>query len=156
MPNPLSDNRKPHLLVVEARFYPEISDLLLKGALKEMERVGASYELVTVPGALEIPVVIQMANGRKDGGQRFDGYVALGCVIRGETSHYDIVCTESAAGIARLALKHSMAIGNGILTCDTEEQAIARASESSYDGGKGAAAVQATLSVLKVKAQFKV
>lgn len=149
-----TENRKPHLLIVEGRFYPHISDMLAQGAIRELEAAGATYETVTVPGALEIPVAIQLAAQRKDGGRRFDGFVALGCVIRGETLHYEIVCKESAAGIARLALKHSMAVGNGILTCETEEQAVERADPA--QGDKGGDAARAALSVLAIKKQYKI
>ena len=114
---------QPHLLIVEARFYDEIADLLLAGATRALDAAGAGFEQVTVPGALEIPAAIRLA---LDHG-RYDGYVALGCVIRGETSHYDIVAGESARGLTDLAVQRGALIGNGILTTDTGAQARARA-----------------------------
>lgn len=149
----IEENRKPHFLIVEGRFYPHISDMLAQGAIRELEAVGATYETITVPGALEIPVAIQIASSRKDGGRRFDGFIALGCVIRGETYHYEIVCKESASGIARLALKHSMAVGNGVLTCETEAQAIERADPAK--GDKGGDAARAAISIVKLKKLYK-
>src|SRR5947209_18956888 len=118
----------PHIMVVEARFYADIADELVRGALQELDKAGVTYERFSVPGAFEIPAAIQYAvrsmhffAGRK----RFDGYVALGCVIRGETTHYDYVCAESARGLQDLALKYTLAIGYGILTVETREQAWA-------------------------------
>ena len=103
----------PQLLIVEARFYPEIADALSSGAVAAIEAAGASHERVVVPGAFEIPAAIGFAI---DGGA-YDGYLALGCVIRGETSHYDYICLESARGLADLALNRGAALGSGILTC---------------------------------------
>jgi 6,7-dimethyl-8-ribityllumazine synthase len=143
---------KVHLLIVEARFYPEISDELLKGAAAEIEKAGGSYERITVPGALEIPPTIRYAIRAMDlvgGRRRYDGYVGLGCVIRGETTHYDIVATESARGLMTLALDHTVAIGNGILTVENEAQAWARARIS--EGNKGADAARAAIAMIKVK-----
>lgn len=154
MPSLDNDKSKPHFLIVEGRFYAHISDMLAQGAIRELDAAGATYETVTVPGALEIPVAIQLAAARKDGGRRFDGYIALGCVIRGETYHFEIVCNESAAGIARLALKHSMAVGNGILTCENEAQAIERADPAK--GDKGGDAARAALAVFNIKKQYKI
>ncbi len=145
---------KPHIMMIEARFYEDIADLLAQGAIRELESAGATYESVTVSGALEIPVALQIAHLRKDGGRHFDAFVALGCVIRGETAHYDIVCNESAAGLARLALKHNLALGNGVLTCDTHDQALERADPDRKD--KGGFAARAALDVLKIKKKFKV
>jgi 6,7-dimethyl-8-ribityllumazine synthase len=123
-----------HLLVVEARFYGDICDELARGATAAIERAGASWERLAVPGALEIPGAIAIAAKAK----RFDGYVALGCVLRGETSHYDIVANESARGIMDLTMT-GLAIGNGILTCENEAQAWARARVAEMDKGGGAA-----------------
>jgi 6,7-dimethyl-8-ribityllumazine synthase len=136
---------RPHLLIVEARFYDEISDLLLAGARRALEAVGASFEVVTVPGALEIPAAIRLAVA----GGGHDAFVALGCVIRGQTSHYDIVAGESARGLTDLALHHQALIGNGVLTTDTGAQARVRADPEGKD--KGGAAARAALALLQVK-----
>ena len=124
------------VLVVEARFYPAISDALAAGALAALRRARARVERIVVPGALEIPAAISLAAR----GGRFDGYVALGCVIRGETGHYDIVVGESARGLTALATGLGLAIGNGILTVDTEAQGWDRARPDRLDKGGGAAA----------------
>lgn len=125
---------KAHLLIIEARFYADICDELAKGAIAAIEKTGATWERIAVPGALEIPGAIATAAKTK----RFDGYVALGCVLRGETSHYDIVANESARGIMDLTMA-GLAIGNGILTCENEIQAWARARVTEMDKGGGAA-----------------
>jgi 6,7-dimethyl-8-ribityllumazine synthase len=131
---------KAHVLVIEARFYAEICDELARGAISALDRAGATHERVAVPGALEIPGAIARAAQAK----RFDGYVALGCVLRGETTHYDIVANESARGIMDLTMK-GLAIGNGILTCETEAQAWARANTGEMDKGGGAAEAALTM-----------
>ncbi len=125
---------KAHLLILEARFYGALCDELARGAIAAIESAGATWERLAVPGALEIPGAIAVAAAAK----RYDGYVALGCVLRGETSHYDIVANESARGLLDLTMK-GLAIGNGILTCETEAQAWARARVSEMDKGGGAA-----------------
>ena len=125
---------KAHLLIVEARFHGALCDELARGAIAAIESAGATWERLAVPGALEIPGAIAMAAASK----RYDGYVALGCVLRGETSHYDIVANESARGLMDLTMR-GFAIGNGILTCETEAQAWARARVSEMDKGGGAA-----------------
>jgi 6,7-dimethyl-8-ribityllumazine synthase len=123
-----------HVLIVEARFYEDLLDELGAGARAALEAAGATHETVSVPGALEVPGAIAIA--MKTG--RYDGYVALGCVIRGETSHYDLVAGESARALMDLTLQ-GVAIGNGILTVDTEAQAWTRARRSELDKGGGAA-----------------
>lgn len=146
----------PHILVVEARFYEDIADELAMGALAELTRADATHERIAVPGALEIPAAIGFAVRSMDfysGRRRFDGYVALGCVIRGETSHYDIVCNESARGLQTLALEHTLAIGNGILTVENREQAWARASLKHKN--KGAVAARACLEMVEMKRHFR-
>lgn len=146
---------KPHILVVEARFYDDISDALFAGARKAMEAAGASFERVAVPGALEIPAAIRFAfDGARGaaGAKRFDGYVALGCVIRGETTHYDTVAGESSSGLQLLAVNFGLAIGNGILTVENEDQAFARARVDGQD--KGGDAARATLAMIALKRQF--
>lgn len=118
----------PRILIVEARFYDELADALLEGAKETLKAYGAAFDVVTVPGALEIPAVIAMAEeaGRFPTAPRYDGYVALGCVIRGETYHFEIVSDQSAAGLMALGVK-GLIVGNGILTTEDEHQAWARA-----------------------------
>jgi len=142
-------SERPHVLIVEARFYEPISDLLLAGATRALEAAGASFETVTVPGALEIPAAIRIA---LDCG-RFDAFVALGCVIRGETSHYDIVAGESARGLMDLALQRDALIGNGILTTDSGAQAHVRADPEGKD--KGGAAARSALALWRLKARLQ-
>ncbi len=136
---------KPHLLVVEARFYPHIADALVGGAIIAIDAAGATHERLAVPGAFEIPAAVAWAI---DGGG-YDGYVALGCVIRGETSHYDYVCRESARGLADLARDRGAAIGYGILTTENEAQALARAGID--QGNKGGVAAAACLEMVAIK-----
>ena len=135
-----------HFLIVEARFYADISDLQLVGAKSALRAAGGSFEHVSVPGALEIPVAIAMAAASQ---QHFDGYVALGCVIRGETTHYETVCSESARGLMDLAVAENLAIGNGILTVEDEAQAWERADAARKDKGGDAARAAISLSTLR-------
>lgn len=137
-------------LIIEADFYTQISGLLRTGAISVLEESGVEYDVVVVPGALEIPAALLFAveNNLKT----YDCFVVLGCVIRGETSHYDIVCGESARGLYDLALQYSLALGNGILTVENEEQAIERADPQKKD--KGGAAAKAALHMLAVKKKY--
>ena len=137
------------ILVIEARYYTAISDALLEGALDVLQAAKADITKVVVPGALEIPHVISMAEAAKSG---FDGYVALGCVIRGETTHYDYVCQESARAIMDLAVNQQLAIGNGIITVENEDQAWARAKKDKKD--KGGFAANATLKMIKIRSEL--
>jgi 6,7-dimethyl-8-ribityllumazine synthase len=139
------------ILVIEGRLDDQIADELLAGAKAALKAAGAEVDVVTVPGALEIPGVIAMAEegGHRPAGVRYDGYVALGCVIRGETRHFEIAAGESARGIMDLAIGRRLAIGNGILTVDTEAQALARARAGELD--KGGAAARACLAVIAVR-----
>ena len=137
------------ILVIEARFYDKISDALLEGALDVLQKAKVEITKVTVPGALEIPHVISMA---EYAGRGFDGYVALGCVIRGETTHYDYVCQESARAIMDLAVNQQLAIGNGIITVENEDQAWARASKDKKD--KGGFAANAALKMIKIRSEL--
>jgi 6,7-dimethyl-8-ribityllumazine synthase len=137
-------------LVVEARFYDDIADMLLAGAARALERAGAAFDRVTVPGALEIPAAIAIALDTAEHRRRpYDGVVALGCVIRGETSHYDIVAGESARALMDLGVARRLPVGNGILTVDTEAQARERADPSRLD--KGGGAVRAALALVRLK-----
>lgn len=142
---------KIRILVVEARFYSDLADELLKGATDALEALGAEYDVVTVPGALEIPAVVALAEegGHRPAGVRYDGYVALGAVIRGETYHFEIVANESARGLTDLAVSRKIAIGNGVLTVEDESQAWERARVSK--GDKGGFAARACLDVVALK-----
>lgn len=137
--------RPPCILIVEARYYPDINDALLAGARHMLEKAGAKITTLSLSGALEIPGAISIAHEK--GG--FDGYVALGCVIRGETLHFDIVAQQSAAGLMQLSVEKALAIGNGILTVETMAQAKARALPESQD--KGGLAARACLELLAWK-----
>ncbi|SHM04720.1 6,7-dimethyl-8-ribityllumazine synthase [Roseovarius litoreus] len=134
------------LLIVVAPFYRDIADNLIAGARAEIEASGATCELVEVPGALEIPTAITIAERMSN----FDGYVALGCVIRGETTHYDTVCNDSSRGITLLGLQ-GLCIGNGILTVENRDQAEVRADPSRMNKGAGAAAAALHLVALTRK-----
>jgi 6,7-dimethyl-8-ribityllumazine synthase len=136
-----------HILIVEARFYTAIADAALEGAIAALTAAGATHEVLTVPGALEIPAAIAFA----DASGNYDGYVALGCVIRGETYHFEVVAGESARAIMALTLD-GLAIGNGILTVENEAQAWARARQSEKD--KGGEAAKAALAMIAVKAKY--
>jgi 6,7-dimethyl-8-ribityllumazine synthase len=139
-------------MVVEARFYTEISDALFEGAERALKKGGATLERFAVPGALEIPAVIRLAieAQRQDKLKKpFDGFVALGCVIRGETTHYESVCNESARGLTELAVQFGACIGNGILTVENEDQAWARARVTEKDKGGGAA--EAALALIAIR-----
>ncbi len=140
----------PHILIVEARFYDDMADALLEGATFALEEAGATYNVATVPGALEIPAAIAMAlDGADNDGTQYDGFVALGMVIRGETYHFDIVSNESSRALMDLAVSESLAIGNGILTVENDEQAWARARRSDKD--KGGFAARAALTMIELK-----
>jgi 6,7-dimethyl-8-ribityllumazine synthase len=142
------------VLIVEARFYEDIADELARGAIAELKGQGIDYERIDVPGSLEIPLALALAlaNGFVGRAGRHRGCVALGCVIRGETAHYEIVARESAAGLHQLAVEHAVPIGNGILTCESREQAWERAS---VDGrNKGGDAARACLSLMRLEQHF--
>ena len=140
----------PHILIVEARFYEEIADELARGAIAALEAAGATYDRISVPGAFEIPAAIGLAAWSPN--ESFDGYVALGCVIRGETSHYDYVCGESARALQDLATRDGLPIGYGILTCENGEQAWERAKIDRKN--KGADAAQACLAMVDLQRRF--
>jgi 6,7-dimethyl-8-ribityllumazine synthase len=139
----------PHILVVEAPYYAHIAALLRQGAERGLAAAGATHERIEVPGSFEIPAAIGIAARAT---RRFDGYVALGCVIRGETTHYDHICAESARGLQELAVRDGLAIGYGILTCENEAQALARAAPEGRD--HAGAAVRACLALVALKRRF--
>ncbi|HZS82608.1 MAG TPA: 6,7-dimethyl-8-ribityllumazine synthase [Stellaceae bacterium] len=143
----------PHVMIVEAPYYAHIAAELARGAIQALDAAGASYERFTVPGAFEIPAAIRIAiEGRGTGRRRFDGYIALGCVIRGETTHYDYVCAESARGLQQLAVQYGVAIGYGILTVENEAQALTRAKVERKN--KGGEAARACLAMIELRHQF--
>ena len=135
-------------LIIEARFYEDILDSLVEGAIQKLETYNFEYERLEVPGALEIPAAVAMAAKTNS----YAGFVALGCVIRGETSHYDTVSNESARGLMQLAIDSHLAIGNGIITVESKEQARARASVSDKD--KGGAAALAAIKMFSIKQRY--
>ncbi|MCA0275472.1 MAG: 6,7-dimethyl-8-ribityllumazine synthase [Proteobacteria bacterium] len=146
----MANDKKLKLLIIEARFYDDLADALLDGAKAALSEAGASYDVVTVPGALEIPAVISFAlDAADDEGTEYDGYVALGTVIRGETYHFDIVANESCRALMDLSVAESIAVGNGILTTENEEQAWARARRS--EGDKGGFAARAALTMIALR-----
>ena len=145
LPRPSFD--KPvKLLIVVAPYYRDIADDLVAGAKAEIEAVGGAWELIEVPGALEVPAAIAMADRQSN----FDGFVALGCVIRGETTHYETVCNDSSRGLMLLGLQ-GLAVGNGILTVENRDQAAVRADPADQNKGGGAAAAALHLIALRRK-----
>jgi 6,7-dimethyl-8-ribityllumazine synthase len=139
---------KAHVLIVEANYYDAVTDELSAGAIAVLKRAGATWERVTITGALEIPGAIALAANAK----KYDAYVALGCVLKGETIHYEIVGFECSRGIMDLTLA-GHCVGNGVITCENEKQAWARARASEQDVGGGAA--EAALALLRLKRQMK-
>jgi 6,7-dimethyl-8-ribityllumazine synthase len=143
---------KPHVLIVEARFYAEIADELMKGAVQALTAAGATHESVAVPGAFEIPAAIAMtieAQRVSPPHRSFDGYLALGCVIRGETSHYDYVCGESARALMDISYQNRIALGFGILTVENGAQAWARARVG--EKNKGGDAAKACIAMIEMR-----
>ena len=141
---------KAKLLIIEARFYDDLSDALLKGATQVIESAGAEFDVVTVMGALEIPAAVAFAEkGAQKSGKTYDGYVALGVVIRGETHHFDIVANESARALMDLSVNQSLAIGNGIMTTENGEQAWERCDSARLD--KGGFAARAALAMIDLR-----
>jgi 6,7-dimethyl-8-ribityllumazine synthase len=137
-------------LIVEARFYDDIQDALLEGALAELKTVGVIHEMITVPGALEIPAAIAIAlDAAESNGKPYDAVIALGCVIRGDTIHFEIVSMESSRGLMDLAVARKIPLGNGIITVNTEAQAWARARASELN--KGGDAARAAIAMLRIK-----
>ena len=149
-----SDAKGARILLVEARFYDDIADLLLAGAMKALQAAGADVERISVPGSLEIPIAAALALDSAAKQRRpYDGVVALGCVIRGDTIHFEIVSNESARGLMDLAISRNLPIGNGIITVNTEAQAFARARVEEQD--KGGDAARAALALVRLKRRLK-
>ena len=136
---------KNKFLIVEANFYEEISDHLRNGARNEFEKLNFEYDIISVPGALEIPTAISIMSEKRN----YKGYVALGCVIQGETTHYDIVCNNSSKGLMDLSINKKLAIGNGILNVNNFSQALERAMVNKKNKGGFAAKSAISLASLK-------
>jgi len=146
---------QPHVMIAVGRFYEDIADELVRGATTALQSAGATWEIVGVPGAFEIPAAVSTAVRSLEfvgARRRFDGYIALGCVIRGETTHYDYVCGETARGLQDLAVKYCLALGFGLLTVENREQAEERAGVDRRD--KGGEAARVCLSMIDLKRTF--
>jgi 6,7-dimethyl-8-ribityllumazine synthase len=145
----------PHILIIDAPYYEHISKSLVEGAEEVLKKEGATWDYVPVPGVLEIPATVSMAlEGMARGGTQYDGFITLGCVIRGETTHYDIVAFESARAIMDLTIAECIALGNGIQTTENEAQALARAKKDELN--KGGHAASAVLDMIKLREKFVV
>lgn len=145
----------PHILIVDAPYYTHIVEDLVKGAASTLEAGGATWDRISVAGAFEVPITIRYAVQSMEElatGPRYDGYLALGCVIRGETTHYDHICEEANRALMQLCLEYKLAIGNGILTVENEAQALARAKAD--DKNKGGEAANAVLRQIEVQNHF--
>lgn len=143
-----------HLLIIDARFYEDMAEELFAGAADALTAAGATFDHVSVPGVLEIPAALAMAlDAVEDETRHYDGFVVLGVVIRGETTHYDIVANESARAIMDLAVSESLAVGNGIQTVENDDQAWARIRRS--DKNKGGAAARAALAMIALREKFR-
>ncbi|MEM7300496.1 MAG: 6,7-dimethyl-8-ribityllumazine synthase [Pseudomonadota bacterium] len=144
---------KPHVLIIDAPYYAAICAELLGGATEALAMAGATFDRVSVPGVLEIPSALSMAlEAMSRGGTHYDGFVTLGCVIRGETTHYDVVAGESARAIMDICIAECIALGNGIQTVENEAQAWARANRTEKNKGGGAA--EAALAMIAVRDQL--
>ena len=144
---------RAHVLMIEGRFYDKIADMMVEGASQELTKRGATFERITVPGALESPQVLAAAAAARTAGRtQFDGAIALGCVIRGETFHYDIVCNNANHWLMEVAVNHDVPVGNGILTVENEAQALERAQGGA--AGKGGDAARACLKLIEIKRAF--
>lgn len=139
-----------HLLIVFSPYYERITSELIKGAVAALEKAGVTYDCIDVPGAFEIPAAIRFAADSTK--VSYDGFIALGCVVRGETSHYDYVCGESARGLQELAIKDRLAIGYGVLTVNDQDQAWARADVTA--GNKGGYVAETALRMIELKQKF--
>ena len=138
-----------HIMIAVADYYKDITDELLLGAKSHLQVAGHTYDIVSVPGAFELPAAIQFA---VHGIKKYDGYVALGCVIRGETTHYDYVCNECARGLQMIALGYNVPVGFGVLTVENQDQAKKRASVNG--GNKGREAADACMRMIAMREEF--
>lgn len=145
----------PHILIIDAPYYTHISSQLVEGAVAVLNDQGATFDKVDVPGVLEIPAALSMAlEAGHNGGKSYDGFITLGCVIRGETTHYEVVAFESARALMDLSIAECVALSNGIQTVENEAQALARANVGEMNKGGGAA--KAVLQMIKLRDQFNV
>ena len=147
---------QPCILIVEARFYDDIADELARGAIAELDKTGIAFERVTVPGTFEIPAAIRFAIRSMEAhalSRNYAGFIALGCVIRGETDHYDHICRESSRALMDLSINQGVALGFGVLTCENREQAWARAAVDQKN--KGADAAIACLRMMELQREFR-
>lgn len=143
----------PHILIIDAPYYAHVSGQLVDGAKAVLDAVGATHDYVTVPGVLEIPAALMMAlEAMEHGGTVYDGFITLGCVIRGETTHYEVVAFESARALMDISVAECLALGNGIQTVENEAQALARASVN--DKNKGGGAAEAVLAMIELRKKF--
>ena len=146
--------KKPHVLIVESRYYEDVADNLLAGTVAELTKAGCTYDKLTVPGTFEVPGAIRFAiKARRKGAPKYDGYVALGCVIKGETDHYDHICRETSRAIMDIAQIDLQAVGFGILTCPTYQHAKVRADVKGKN--KGAEVARAVLRMIELRQDFK-
>ena len=147
---------RPRVLIVEARFYPDIADALVEGAVAKLDAAGFDHERLEVPGVFELPAAIRMALRSMEfhsGSSSYSGFIAFGCVIRGETDHYDHVCRESSRALMDLATEYAIAFGFGVLTCENRQQAEVRADIGGKN--KGGEAAEAYLRMMDVKRHFR-
>lgn len=147
---------KSCVLIVEARFYEDIADELAKGTIAVLDQAGVAHERISVPGTFEIPAAIRFAVRSMEAhaaSRNYAGFIALGCVIRGETDHYDHICRESSRALMDLSVEQSVALGFGVLTCENREQAWARAAVDQKN--KGADAAEACLRMIELQGQFR-
>ena len=143
----------PHLLIIDAPYYTHISAGLMEGAEEVLKKEGATWDYIAVPGVLEVPATVSMAlEGMSRGNTHYDGFITLGCVIRGETTHYEVVAFESARAIMDLTIAECLALGNGIQTVENEEQALARSDKEKLN--KGGHAASAALEMIKLREKF--
>ena len=152
-PDNYESRAMPHILIIDAPYYTHISAALVEGAEEVLKEQGATWDYVAVPGVLEVPATVSMAlEGMNRGGKHYDGFITLGCVMRGETTHYDIVAFESARAIMDLTIAECLALGNGIQTVENEAQALARARKEELN--KGGHAASAVLEMIKLRDKF--
>lgn len=147
---------QPCVLIIEARFYEDIADEMARGAIAELDKAGIAFERISVPGTFEIPAAIRFALRSMEAhalSHNFAGFIALGCVIRGETDHYDHICRESSRALMDLSVNQGIALGFGVLTCENREQAWARAAVDQKN--KGADAAQACLRMMELQREFR-
>lgn len=147
---------QPSVLIVEARFYEDIADEIARGAIAELEKAGVAYDRISVPGTFEIPAAMRFAIRSMEAhalSRNYGGFIALGCVIRGETDHYDHICRETSRALMDLSVEQGVALGFGVLTCENREQAWARAAVDQKN--KGADAALACLRMMELRREFR-